>query len=340
VRAIHARGDRIYLIDLRPIIIRVYDREGTFLFNLGRRGSGPGEYLGPAGIAVNPESGTTYIRDAALSRFNLYDASGRYLESWRLRSGSVSLIPPVMTHDGRLFSVARLPQPTGQGWLRYGLVEVTSAGTTGDTLAVPAWDHRNRIVEFSTPDGLLAMRVPFSPEVVWAMSPTGAMLSGISDRYRIERHHPVQGSLIIERIVDQVALHTGERAWHRSGLVEIIRESAPGWNWSGPDFPTHKPFFDAIIPDDAGRCWVLRRGQGYLTGPTDESGAARWADRYLLDVFREDGTYLGEVALPDELISDVRPSITGNSVHLMVTGIGGEPILKRYRLATGSMGPG
>jgi DNA-binding beta-propeller fold protein YncE len=73
------------------------------------RGSGPGEYLGPAGIVVSPVDGTIYVRDAALSRMNLYSPTGEYLESWPLRTGAESLHPPVLCTDGRLYTIARLP---------------------------------------------------------------------------------------------------------------------------------------------------------------------------------------------------------------------------------------
>jgi len=342
VVAIHAHGDRIYVIDQKPMITRVYDQEGRFLFDIGGHGGGPGEYIGPASIVVNPLDGTIFLRDAALSRINLYDSSGEYRESWRLQIGYASFDPLVFTADGRLFTVLRLTQPAPRKWIRSGMVQVTHTGSVGDTLEVPAYAHDTWIIEFGTPDGLLATVVPYSPEVVWAMSPTGAMLSGVSDEYRILVQRQDGESLIIERVVAPISLQPDERDWHLENLTRSIRSSAPGWTWSRPNLPKAKPFFDAIIPDDTGRIWVIRRGMGdpaedvvnhyprevYL--PDDIT----WKDRYFADVYEEGGRFLGSVDLPEGFLARVLPSITGDDVHLLIAGDVGELMVKRFRLVS------
>lgn len=61
---------RYYLLDRRKQAIHVFSAEGTFLSSVGRPGSGPGEFVEPAAIALDADD-EVYVADAdgRISRF-------------------------------------------------------------------------------------------------------------------------------------------------------------------------------------------------------------------------------------------------------------------------------
>ena len=340
--ALHATPDRIFLIDQKPLSVRAYDRNGQYLFTLGQPGSGPGEYLGPASLVVGPPDRTIYLRDAALSRISLFDSTGAYRASWSLQIGSASFEPLVMTTSGRLWTVLRIPGPPGIHGIRHGMVEVTDSGPVGDPLPVPAYGIEPQIIEFATSEGLLALPLPFSAETVWALSPGGAMISGVSDTYRLRIDTAAGTDLIIERETEAVALLPEERQWYRNKIVRTIRQSVPGWTWNGPSFPIRKPYFTLIVPDDSGRIWVIREGEGYLNpdgleAPQNEQEAVTrpaWAQFYFADIFETTGRFLGSVELPRgiQLHERLRPAVCGDEIVLSMQGSLGELVVGRFRL--------
>ena len=59
-----------------------YSSTGEFLFQWGTKGSGPGEFDLPHGIALDSE-GRVYVADRSNSRIQIFDAQGRYVTEWK-----------------------------------------------------------------------------------------------------------------------------------------------------------------------------------------------------------------------------------------------------------------
>jgi len=72
---VDAAGD-IYVLDAGDAVVRIFDETGTPLRQFGRKGSGPGEFLEPARIAVARD--TILIVD---SRLHLFSATGDLLQT-------------------------------------------------------------------------------------------------------------------------------------------------------------------------------------------------------------------------------------------------------------------
>ena len=87
-------GTRLYAIDSGEVgvadpRVRVFDpRDGAHLFDFGTRGSGPGEFNMPYGLAVG-SAGKLYVTDSGNFRVQIFDRQGRYLSSF----GSVGKRP-------------------------------------------------------------------------------------------------------------------------------------------------------------------------------------------------------------------------------------------------------
>ena len=89
----------------RPIY-KVYDvQTGGVLRVIGRKGSGPGEFLYPTGAAVL-QNGMLAVRDPQLQRVTLFDRAGRHYDSWS--APIVSTAGLGATRDGRLVLPGRM----------------------------------------------------------------------------------------------------------------------------------------------------------------------------------------------------------------------------------------
>lgn len=81
-------GKRIYTVDIGGVgsqehhRIGVYDAvSGKHLFDIGKRGKGPGEFNLPRDVAVGKD-GKLYVVDGGNFRIEVFDHDGKYLQSW------------------------------------------------------------------------------------------------------------------------------------------------------------------------------------------------------------------------------------------------------------------
>jgi sugar lactone lactonase YvrE len=56
--------------------------DGTFLFEWGSKGTGPGQFDLPHGLAQDG-SGRVFVVDRRNARVQLFDRDGKYLAQWR-----------------------------------------------------------------------------------------------------------------------------------------------------------------------------------------------------------------------------------------------------------------
>src|SRR3954466_15437415 len=86
--AVAANGT-MYVLDRSVPAVRMYDAKGKFVKNIGRRGSGPGEYRYASAIAM-ASSGNLLLYDQGNARINVYSPAGDAITSWPTRGGSGS----------------------------------------------------------------------------------------------------------------------------------------------------------------------------------------------------------------------------------------------------------
>ena len=84
---VDSAGARVYAVDLGGVSseqhrVRVFDAvSGTHLIDIGKRGSGPGEFNLPRDLAIGKD-GRLYVVDGGNFRVVVFDRDGRYLHSF------------------------------------------------------------------------------------------------------------------------------------------------------------------------------------------------------------------------------------------------------------------
>ncbi len=74
------KNQRIYVVDSARSDIQVFDLSGRYLFTIGKRGNGDGEFLIPLGIDIDKE-GRIYVADTFNYRIQVLDKDGHYITS-------------------------------------------------------------------------------------------------------------------------------------------------------------------------------------------------------------------------------------------------------------------
>lgn len=85
--AVDADGNRVYVVDIGGVStqehrVRVFDaHNGTHLFDIGTRGTGPGQFNLPRDAAIAPD-GSLYIVDGGNFRVQKFSADGKFLTTF------------------------------------------------------------------------------------------------------------------------------------------------------------------------------------------------------------------------------------------------------------------
>src|ERR1041384_5914218 len=107
-------GGRIVSANSGSGELRVFDSAGTFRGAEGRKGQGPGEFLGVIYLAP-AAADSLYTFDAGNLRWSLHDGAGRFVRV--LRGGASALPRPAWLYDRTLVESKTQPRlPGGGGW--------------------------------------------------------------------------------------------------------------------------------------------------------------------------------------------------------------------------------
>lgn len=183
--------------------------------------------------------------------------------------------------------------------------------------------------------------VPFSPQVHWTLSPSGAVIGGVSDDYSFEIRYPDGSIARVEKSWQPVPVDPEEAAWHKRSDTANMRSTQPDWSWNGPGIPEHKPAFSQLLADADGRIWVRRPGPGYHVdeecNEDPEPGAAFgtlcWLETTTWEVFDDDGRFLGGAELPEGIQAFPQPYVRDNVFLAVYMDDLGTVMVKRYRIA-------
>ncbi len=319
-------------------VLRRYDGTGRFLRKVGGRGSGPGEYLSPTGLAELPD-GRLLLGDSRNGRINVYSASGESVGAWHARAYGAVIRGAEWLKVG----------PNGNAYLRFTLprnpnagspvaiVRFRADGTVADTLMPP--ELPSNVAPRLTATGAggrgsFSRSVPYWPRSLWTLNPQGYFVTAVNGRYAIDVRQANQ-VVSIRRDVAPVPISAEERKEQRDFVGDWLRFYGT-FSGTVPDVPRTKPFFKFITTFHDGRIWAsLSTPSERFEPPPHLVGgrtlpAVRWREPTLFDVFESDGTYVGQVAVPYDVVfvgarGDVAWGWTRAELDV--------PIVVRYRIS-------
>ena len=319
----------IYVLQPMDQLIRVYDRNGTFLREVGRGGEGPGEFRRP--LRLGWRADTLWTWDLALNRISLFSADGAFLRAISNRRTGMSFL--LSTGD-----VLQRPDPPGRG-LAGGsessvpLLLVHQAGGDLDTIARFALG--NSSMQVAVGGGFLIGRQPFTDDPLWTVSPTGtavfiverpAVRGSGEGHFRVTRL-TASGDTVYARVYPYRPRRLDDRTVDTavSALLDGMRRSIPptaGLAGISEDAirnvlyrPDNLPPVTRVVAGASETLWLMR-----------EAGLG---DSVTWDVLNEEGVIVAALAVPTRMqLLRAEPDLAWG----LERGLDDVPYVVRYRV--------
>lgn len=175
------KKERVHVLDWGRKQVLVLDGRGGLLTTIGRSGQGPGEFMTPLALGWHRDS--LWVSDVSLRRLTWFTPEGSLLST----AARMDSLPPGLVTGAR---------PLPAGVLADGRLVInfsTSSGRPVDRIPLLAWKPGMapdtllvydfpKSVRFSSPNGRsTAVSVPFSNQILYALSPQGDWY-GLIDR--------------------------------------------------------------------------------------------------------------------------------------------------------------
>lgn len=315
---------RIFVADQQGPIVKMYDKDGNFIREVGREGRGPGEYTYISGMKTF-QDGRVAIWNVGLTNINVFSSAGEYLESLRVNS---TLNAPDLFEvgtEGEFYVKTRINKdPIKPNW-QFGWLKVSPNGEVSDTLEVPR-DEIERPLTFV----LFTAQGSNHAFINWPISTINSegyiVYAEDNNRYEIKllREKRPENSIVWN--YEPVPLKPKEKKQWQAWTDIFAKRGAEN---IVPDF---KPAFRQIYTDRDGRIWVWKYVEAEQTELNVNPGSTlktNWWEPPTFDIFEPDGSYYGTVELP---INANFKDAKGNKVVAVLTGNVGEEYVARFSL--------
>lgn len=252
----------IYVLDGKAQLVKVFDKSGKYLRNIGRKGQGPGEYSLPSGLHIISEN--EIMVSSITRRLSFFSLSGKFLRQvnnspdpfpFPDSSGNYIIRTRDRSDEGKI--VTDLKKLNSDLELMYLIGKLEVASTFG----------QKKRSAFST---LLYFTVLTDDSVVW----------GINNDYQLTIVDP--GGNLVRKIQKEFEPTTVTEEYKKDYLKRTEDTSRSlGISY---EFPEHYPIFRSISTDDQGRIIV-----GIFESDTENNN--------LFDVFDSEGRYVAKIAM-------------------------------------------
>lgn len=259
--------------------IQLYDREGAFVRDIGRVGSGLDEFMSTPTLAVKGD--TIIAFDGIQSRVLLFALDGHFIRSFQV---SVRGTPIPIGVDPRGY--VRVQERFGLGFgdtlSRLQWVYYTTRGVKVDSIRRPPLPEPKswRLLEGTR---MSNFQVPLSPAIADVFLPDGSLMYGVADRYEFFVTRTGRDTARIFGRSDRLPIPVP------SGFVDTTINDMTRFQPSiksvinRNDIPANFPLWNSATVDDKGFVWVSMG----LSGRTPAS----------VSIFSPDGRYLGPAGL-------------------------------------------
>jgi hypothetical protein len=294
--------ENIYILDTKPLQVKVFDREGEFLWSFGQAGQGPGDLTVTGSMQFTPQKEMMLIDDMK-GEIKFFSTEGRFLRS--LKCPSLQWVSyTAMMPSGRIYSVKLYP-----GSHEEQLISL-----------IPPYEEPTVVASHPSPRQI---QLP----VIWiryAAMPDNHLIWGITSEYEFsiiddngktvrkirKKHTPLPLSEEYKAEISQLAPPGASKESYAKDVAERL----------SPHFPA----FDFIFTDEAGRLFVKTFETEKETG------------RYLVDVFDTEARFLARTSLKvDHVVTGRWPylyKIKNNYLYAPEHDENGFPVLKRYKI--------
>ena len=285
----------IFILDMRPYRVKVYDKEGKYVRSIGREGQGPGEFQGPKNIQFTDQN-ELMVFDSGRTAILFFSVEGQFLRE--IKSQMLNLAGYTLFDSQGNIYLNKFPirEPL------YKLLKIFPP-------------YKNSEIVTSFPD--LKIRTVPPVRIRFSFLPGDRMIWGIQSEY--EFHICDSKGNTIKRILkESPAVRVSED--YKEKFSERL---PPNFSKNNQNFRQRFPSFDQFFTDDEGHLFV----KTYVK--------LRGTDKYIIDVFDPEGRYLCQTALKvgDEISLDQdKFVIKDNMLYSGETNEDGFPVLKRYRI--------
>ena len=240
--------ERIYVMDQGGSQVKVFDKNGTFLRSIGKRGQGPGELQNPNEIFLTDNNQLVF--EDFIRGLNFYSLEGKFIRS--LSTAKIFPIRVLVNSKGYILALINIAEPSKNGkeiklfdaYLNFLKTIVT----------IPESDSQ----DFN----------PFRPGIHWALAKYDNLVVGYLEDYELQIFNS-DGELIkkINRKYDPVKITSEE-------IEEMKRRIKPGLKLI---IPKHYPAIQYLFADDEGRIFIqtyekVKDGNGYYFDVFDTEG--------------------------------------------------------------------
>jgi hypothetical protein len=281
------RGE-VVVVDNRGGRVALFDGDGRWVRDIGRRGGGPGEYRTP--ISVWLAGDELLLWDIVPRRLSRYSLAGDFVDSetlaWKRNAAPLRALGGSWV-DEREWGQQLEPGPAGGA-----LVRVSRAGQVMDTLVGPypvpriGWE----ILDEATGHGRMVNPPAFSAHPVWAVD-GDRLLWSPGGQGRVELRDP-DGRLtrVIRLDRGDRMVMDADREAHLAGIRARfgLPAAAAAQLRETTVFAEHRPAITALLTDDQGRLWVADHDPAALS----REPAPEW------DVLSPEGRLERRVAFP------------------------------------------
>jgi hypothetical protein len=76
--------DKIYILDLQQHTVFCFQKDGKFLFEINKKGTGPGEYVELDNISIDHDKNHLLLCNNSINKILVFDLNGNYIQTYKI----------------------------------------------------------------------------------------------------------------------------------------------------------------------------------------------------------------------------------------------------------------